>query len=185
MKNKLVYFLVVLSITSLYFNFKLYNEKQKHTNHIIRKVYKDLITIERTFDAFKGMEKKDAQSSYGKLTYISSLFLDINANLNFLSYENKEMMYSEGVYSFRTISENIFTILEDNMISDKEFEYLNLLSTFIKTLIEELNLAVEFVRDDDEIVNYSTENLKVSSLSRCILDFIIDNKEIFLYSLNN
>ncbi|WP_072973191.1 hypothetical protein [Tissierella praeacuta] len=95
------------------------------------------------------------------------------------------MMYSEGVYSFRTIYENIFTILEDNMISDKEFEYLNLLSTFIKTLIEELNLAVEFVRDDDEIVNYSTENLKVSSLSRCILDFIMDNKEIFLYSLNN
>ncbi|SHE44867.1 hypothetical protein SAMN02745784_00717 [Tissierella praeacuta DSM 18095] len=113
------------------------------------------------------------------------MFLDINANLNFLSYENKEMMYSEGVYSFRTIYENIFTILEDNMISDKEFEYLNLLSTFIKTLIEELNLAVEFVRDDDEIVNYSTENLKVSSLSRCILDFIMDNKEIFLYSLNN
>ncbi|TCU77479.1 hypothetical protein EV204_102340 [Tissierella praeacuta] len=113
------------------------------------------------------------------------MFLDINANLNFLSYENKEMTYSEGVYSFRTISENIFTILEDNMISDKEFEYLSLLSTFIKTLIQELNLAVEFVRDDDEIVNYSTENLKVSSLSRCILDFIIDNKEIFLYSLNN
>lgn len=185
MKNKLVYFLVVLSITSLYFNFKLYNEKQKHTNHIIKRIYRDFRIIERGFDTLKDLEKEDIKGYYNKLTYISSLFLDINANLNFLSYENKEMMYSEGVYSFRTISENIFTILEDNMISDKEFEYLNLLSTFIKTLIEELNLAVEFVRDDDEIVNYSTENLKVSSLSRCILDFIIDNKEIFLYSLNN
>lgn len=177
MKNKLVYFLVILSITSLYFNFKLYNEKQKHTNHIIKRIYRDFRIIERGFDTLKDLEKEDIKGYYNKLTYISSLFLDINANLNFLSYENKEMMYSEGVYSFRTISENIFTILEDNMISDKEFEYLNLLSKTIKAFIEELNLGV----DNGGMVNYSTENLNVSSLSRCILDFLIDNnREIFL-----
>lgn len=71
-------------------------------------------TVKKDINAF--IESKNGSQDIEYLTFIISSLLEVSDYLNFLSYTNKDIMYREGFYSFKTISQKIFSMLEDGII---------------------------------------------------------------------
>jgi hypothetical protein len=159
--------LLVALVLSLGFNIKSYQQYNHNKIILIHGIYSSIIGVTRELDSFDlSSDANDLNEARIYLEQAANALIEVDDQIKYGTHYVDDKLYYPGILSFRFIGEGLLhrtkindkttkSILEDNVISDNEKEYIDLLNTDLKNIVKEMTLKESDAPND----KLSIENL--------------------------
>lgn len=160
MKRVVSIILLIILVVSLGINIKTINNKNHNREIMINHIYHGIIDVTRHIDSFiEASNKNEIYNAQIQLEYVAIKLIEVDNLVKYGRIYIDDRLYYPGILSFRFIGEglifgkningkNINGILDDNIVSASEIEYINKLNLDLKSIINEMTLKEPYTPNE-------------------------------------